>query len=272
MLIVAAQSVVERDPRLNGRAVRALMCRAHEAGARLVHFPEGALSGYPSIPDQDWGVVREELVATAALAGDLGIWVALGSNRNLTPPNPPHNSLYIISNTGAITGRYDKRLCSNGELLLRRDYSPGFDPVVVEIDGFRFGCVLCIEVHFPEIFQEYERLDVDCVLFSAHSRDPMFGILAQAHAETNGFWISVSVPAQFAPALSSGVIGPDGHWMAQCQTETVPDLALVRLDQFAPQFDVALNKARPWRRLARDGAIYRERRVHDPRSDDVAGF
>jgi hypothetical protein len=38
--------------------------------------------------------------------------------------------------------------------------------VTFDIDGLRFGLLLGMEVHFPELFIEYERLDVDCVLFS----------------------------------------------------------------------------------------------------------
>jgi hypothetical protein len=46
-------------------------------------------------------------------------------------------------------------------------YTPGATPITFEVDGVRFGCSLGIEVHLPEIFIEYERLDVDCVLFSS---------------------------------------------------------------------------------------------------------
>ena len=40
--------------------------------------------------------------------------------------------------------------------------------MVFEVDRFRMGLALCIEAHFPGVFAEYERLDVDCVLLSAH--------------------------------------------------------------------------------------------------------
>ena len=46
-------------------------------------------------------------------------------------------------------------------------YSPGSDPITFVVDGYRFGCALGMESHFPEVFSEYERLDVDCVLFSS---------------------------------------------------------------------------------------------------------
>jgi predicted amidohydrolase len=255
MKIAAAQSLMSRDPRENGAHLRALMRQAAEAGARLVQFSEGALSDYASKEEMDWDAVASELAQIAALAGDLKLWTALGCSHRRTPYRP-YNSVYVISDTGQLAARYDKRLCSNNEIT--NFYSPGSEPVVFEADGFRFGLVLCIEVNFPELFMEYERLGVDCVLFSAHSGDTMFGVMAQGHAAVNCMWLGVSTPAQ-AGALPAGVIGPDGRWMAQAAEQVAPGLVAADLDRDDPRFDVALNKARPWRRVARDGAIYRNK-------------
>jgi predicted amidohydrolase len=271
MFIAAAQSPTSPDPRCNGAVVRRLVRQAHAAGAGLVHFAEGAMSGYPlRDEDTDWSALANELALTAALAKDLGVWIVMGANHRLTPPNRPHNSLYVISDIGELAGRYDKRLCSSNEI--HNFFSPGFEPLVFDVDGFRFGCALCIEVNFPELFLEYEKLGIDCLLFSSHSSDAMFGVLAQGHAAANTYWVSVAVPAQFAAVLPSGVIGPDGNWTNQCALETKPDFVLACLDREAPQFAIALTKARPWRRVSRNGAIYAERQVHDPRSDDKTSF
>jgi predicted amidohydrolase len=61
-----------------------MLREASAAGARLAHFPEGFLSGYAvedvaSWDGVDWALVRSELEDVAALAGELGIWVVLGS-------------------------------------------------------------------------------------------------------------------------------------------------------------------------------------------------
>ena len=45
--LATAHSPVTGDPAANGAAVRELIGEAHRDGASLVHFPEGALSGYP---------------------------------------------------------------------------------------------------------------------------------------------------------------------------------------------------------------------------------
>src|SRR4051794_30635780 len=102
LTIASAQSHITADVHANGLHVRELMTKAKALGARLVHFPEGALSGYVKTEIQtwdavDWPALHAELEATAAHASELGVWVVLGANHRLTPPHRPHNSLYVIS-------------------------------------------------------------------------------------------------------------------------------------------------------------------------------
>jgi len=267
--IAISQPVNSADPRSNGRVVRALMERAAAQEARLVQFPEGMLSGYAkeqiaSWDDVDWTVVADEVDQVAALAGELGIWVVLGCAHPLTPPNRPHNSLYVISDDGTIIDRYDKRLCSHTEIT--HYYSPGFRPIVFDVDGLRFGCAICIEVNFPDLFAEYELLGVDCVLLSAYPVDSIFAIKARSHAAINNYWIGLSAPAQTRELFPSALIGPDGEHVARVRPDD--DLIVADIDPADPAFHVALDLARPWRRRAQSGEIYAERRVTDPRSID----
>lgn len=266
--LATAQIEVSADVRRNGSAIRRFMTKAACGGARLVHFPEGALSGYvksqiKSWDAVDWSALREELEQTAEAAGKLGIWTVFGANHRLTPPHRPHNSLYIISDAGKLAGRYDKRFCSNTEI--NDWYAPGAEPVVFAVDGFRFGCALCIEIHFPELFMEYERLGADCVLLSVYSKDPIFGVTAQAHAAVNNYWLSLSSPTQCSRGLASGLVAPNGRFVARCRAGR-SGLIIQELDRTAPELDIALTKARPWRRTAREGEIYAAQRVEDSRS------
>ncbi|GHH73287.1 amidohydrolase [Streptomyces sulfonofaciens] len=278
--VAVAQSPVGCDPAANGEAIRGLMVAAGEAGARLVQFPEGAVSGYPSGADAkrvlagwpvDWDLVRRESERVAALAAELGLWVVMGGNHRLTPPNRPHNSLYVISDEGRLVGRYDKRLCSFTEIT--DWYSPGFEPLTFEVDGFRFGCTLCIEVNFPELFLEYRGLGVDCVLLSTFSEDPVFDVLAGGHAAAHNYFIGVSVPSRCSAAMPSGVVGPHGSWLTRCPADGTAGLTWADLDRRDPRFAYALDMCRPWRTRARAGDLYEARRVTgDPRSTDRMRF
>jgi predicted amidohydrolase len=267
--IAAIQMQVTAEARRNGERVRELMRDAASGGARLVQFPEGALSGYARHQIQDWSevdwpAIRDELRAIATLAAELHVWVVLGSAHPLSPPNWPHNSLYVISDEGQVVARYDKRMCSATETF--HFYSPGTSPLVFDIDGFRFGCLICIEINFPALFTEYVRLGVDCVLLSAYPMmaDDMFHTKALANAAIHNVWIGLSVPTEGADLTPASFIGPNGHVLG-----TVSDsegAAFGELDRDDPALEIALHKARPWRAAAASGEFHRDRIVHDVRS------
>jgi predicted amidohydrolase len=270
--IATVQSHVSTDVRANGRDIRSLMRQARSEGASLAHFPEGAMSGYTKAQIKDWDHVDwdalgDELRMTAALAGELSLWVVFGCAHRLTPPHRPHNSLYVVSDRGALVTRYDKRFLSHTEVT--RFYTPGKDAGVFEVGGWLFGCALCIEIQFDEVFRDYADRGVDCVLFSSYSEDPMFGVQAQGYASSHGLWVSVSVPAQCSHALGSRLIAPTGEVQ-----EIVPSSGVLieTLDAGDPRWDVALHRAKPWRRTAREGRIYRERYADDRRSTDRTRF
>jgi predicted amidohydrolase len=272
--IAVAQSRISADVRDNGREIRELMRRARAGGAAIVHFPEGAMSGCSKAQIKDWDGVDwnalvDELKAVADLARELGLWAVAGCSHRLTPPHRPHNSLYVISDRGQITTRYDKRFLSHTEVT--GWHTPGREPCVFEVDGWRFGCTLCIEVQFPEVFQQYAALGVECVLFSAYADDPMFGIQAQGYAASHSYWVSVSTPTQMSVGLSSRLIAPTGEIQAAA-TPAVSGIVVDLLDEQCPRWDIALNRARPWRAKARDGSVYRQRYVQDPRSDGKSSF
>lgn len=258
--IAIAQPRVSTQVRENSASTLRMMTDARQAGARLIHFPEGSLSGYCAVQitdwaDVDWRLLEQELETICAHAESLGLWVVLGCNHHLGEDYRPFNSLQVISDAGALYARYDKRFCSHKEIT--NWYSAGSEPVTFEVDGFRFGCTLCIEVQFPELFREYGELDVDAVLFSAYASDQMFWVQAQGHAASNNYWVSVSVPAQDGSSLASGLIGPNGQRVARLENTVMPDFLTVDLDRHDDDFQVALSKARPWRREARLGAIYK---------------
>ncbi|MBB4186741.1 carbon-nitrogen hydrolase family protein [Sinorhizobium terangae] len=257
---------------MNGAVIRELINSAARQAARVINFCEGALSGYakPQIgsPDRwrdfDWDRQEAELRSIAEVCRQLRIFAVVGAAHRLSGGYPPHNSLYVFADDGRLLTRYDKRYLSNSEL--GGWYTPGVQPITFEVDGHRFGCAVCIECQFPEVFAEYERLGVDAVLFSSYGIPPHFQIALQAHAGLNCLWIAAATPAQKAHKGVGGMIGPDGQWINRCSQSLEPSLAIATLDRADPAYEVPLQKARPWRARARQGEIYREKMVNDLRS------
>ncbi|WP_340375637.1 carbon-nitrogen hydrolase family protein [Streptomyces sp. SS7] len=285
--LAVTQTPVHEDPRdvdalrESGRQVRALMREASDRGARIVHFPEGAIcfpnklvmsvDGPDAVGPADWDrcqwpVLQAELAAIVELARELRLWTVIASVHRLTGPNRPHNSLYVISDRGEVVTRYDERLLSNTKVSYM--YSPGISPVTFDVDGVRFGCLLGMEIHYPELFAEYEKLDVDCVLFSTTGISPgNAAAQAQGHAAVNSYWVSFSVPTQHSATAPSGIIAPNGHWLERCPEDGSPSVAVMDLDDGSEAAANSVTHARPWRRKSRAG-VYAEHQVTDPRSED----
>lgn len=261
-----------------GSRVRLAMREAAERDARLVLFHEGALT-YPhkrkisSTPGRvgpsdwslvDWAALRGEVEHIAADAKELRLWTVIHSLHPLSDGTRPHNSLYVVSDAGEIVTRYDKRLLSHTEVSYM--YTPGTAPIVFDVDGYRFGSALCIEIQFPEVFLEYAALGVDCVLFSS-SYGADFPRLAQAHASLNSMWVAVAM-SEPEDEPCSGISGPDGRWITTCDRAS-PSIAVGDLDREDPALASALLGSRWGREIARSGELHEPaKRPSDPRSAD----
>lgn len=153
------------------------MARATERGARVAHFPEGALSGYagtdfPSFDGFDWETLRQATAAIARLARELGVWVVLGSAHRLTGAHKPHNSVYVIDDAGELVDRYDKRFCSGdpaGQTGDLAHYSPGDHATVWIIDDITCRALICYDYRFPELYRDYCARGTQLVFHSFHA-------------------------------------------------------------------------------------------------------
>lgn len=272
--LATSQLHISKDVSENGREIRRQMRLASEQSADLIHFPEGAMSGYVKNQiwdwqEVDWQTLKDELEQTKTLAGELGIWAVIGSSHPLSNPNRPHNSLYVFSSEGRLHTRYDKQWCSNTEV--NDWYTPGQSLCVFEVKGWRFGCAICIEVQFPELFLSYANEHIDCLLYSTYADKPMFSVQAQGYAASHNYWISFSNVATHSDVLTSRLIAPNGELQTLSQTEG-SSFVLSTLDGNDSRWHEALNLAKPWRKKARQGDIYQSRFVSDPRSTDKTSF
>lgn len=278
MKISVAQTLVTRDIAANGAAIRRILVASAAVGARLVHFCEGSLSGYAKAqierPENfesfDWIEQEQQLRSIAALCAELRIFAVIGGAHRLGGHARPHNSLYVLSDSGELLTRYDKRLLSHSEVSSW--YTPGTEPIIVEVDGYRYGLAICIEVQFHEVFAEYERLGADAILFASYGIPDTFQLALRAHAGLTSLWIAGATPAQKAPQGPAGIIGPDGKVIVCCPAMPNETFVTATLDRAEPKYEIALTQARPWRASARLGEIYRATKVDDPRSGDRTAY
>lgn len=261
--IAVAQGVGTQTPdgasiREQGRRVRELMTSAADGGSRLILFTEGALSALPhkrlmsSDPDRvaeadwsrlDWAVLAEELAATVGHAGEVGLWAVVGSVHREVEGERPFNSLYVISDTGQVVDRYDKRYLSATESTFM--FAAADHPTVFEVDGFRFGCAVCIEANMPEVFIEYESLGVDCVLLASYDDGPAAGggifnplepgepvgdSRSMAYALLTRMWIAFAAPGVASGTAVSCVASPDDRWLVKGRPDGIPQVLFADLN------------------------------------------
>jgi deaminated glutathione amidase len=218
--IAMCQFAVSESIAQNARAIRQFMQKAGKAQAEVVHFSECALSGYagadfPSFDGYDWALLKSETERIMELAGKLGLWVILGSTHPLTPPHPPHNSLYLIGPHGKIATRYDKRFCTSGDL---DSYTPGDCFATFELNGIRCSLLICFDLRFPELYRELYRQGVQCVFqsfYNARQLGPSIHTqimrqTMQCHAATNRLWVSMTNSSGYYSPYPSCFIQPDG--------------------------------------------------------------
>ncbi|HYD09410.1 MAG TPA: carbon-nitrogen hydrolase family protein [Acidimicrobiales bacterium] len=254
--------------RVAGERVRAAMAAAAEAGARVVFLPEGTLT-YPHktlLTDWStqvaWSVLDEELREISRCAGELGVWTVVGAPHRLSDGRRPHNSLYVLSDEGTLVTRYDKRRLSTTEVT--QLYTPGTEPGVVEVDGFRIGVVLCLETLFPELFVSYALDGCDLVVV-ASAPDAGFHRMCAGHAAMNAMNVGLCVAASDADGSRSGVWSMFGS-VARADTSG-PALVVADIDH------ALTGPGRDFHRLARTGELYAGRHApDDPRSRDRQSF
>ena len=209
----------------NARAIRGFLKKAKKAEADVVHFSECALSGYAgadfdSLEDYGWDLLREETQRVIGLAGELGLWVVLGSTHPLTPPRKPHNCLYLIDAQGEIVTRYDKRFCTSGDL---DHYTPGNRFTTFDLNGVKCSLLICFDLRFPELYRELYKLGTECLFqsfYNARQRGQsvhtqIMRQTMQCHAATNHFWVSMTNSSGYYSPYPSCFIQPDGVIAAQ---------------------------------------------------------
>jgi predicted amidohydrolase len=274
--VATCQFAVSDSIERNGAQICQRMQQAEKEGADIVHFPECALSGYAgkdfdSFDGFDWALLRRETQKIMALAGKLGLWVALGSSHQLTAPNKPHNSLYLIGPGGKIVDRYDKRFCMSDDLP---HYTPGSRFVTFTVNGVECGLLICFDVRFPELYRELYKRKVNCVLqsfYNARQKGPsvhahIMRQTMQCRAATNHFWVSMTNSSGRYSTYPSCFIQPDGVIVRQLRQNQAG--SMVNIVDLNKEF---YDPMAPFRDMAVSGQLTNTaENVEDPRSQNTA--
>jgi predicted amidohydrolase len=297
--IATCQFPVGADIARNTRHVLRQIRESARQGADVAHFCEGALSGYAgvdftSFADFDWTTLESATRTILQATREAGIWVLLGSSHRISPDLNPHNSVYVIDDSGSVVDRYDKRFCSGdpeGESGDLSHYSPGDYACVFEIRGVRCGVLICYDYRFPELYRVYKRAGVDVLFHSFHAGNATPDRLAemqaqigeenfalnrgttypeitmpatmQAAAASNHLWISCSNTSARESCWPAFFVRADGVVIGRLR-RNVSGVLITEVDPALPLYD----STRDWRDRAMEGVLHSGRTVDHPRTRD----
>jgi predicted amidohydrolase len=299
--VATCQFPVSADVDANLRYVKRQMSVAARRGARVAHFPEGALSGYAgtdfaTFEGFSWDRLADATAEVSKHASMLGVWVVLGSAHRLSTPHKPHNSLYVVDDAGQFVERYDKSFCAGGTDEQSGDlahYSPGDHLSVWSVDGIRCGALICYDYRFPELYREYVRRGVQLVFHSFHAGNfPASRVAEVGEAIGTRFaavnpaatftYPGITMPAAMTTAAACNHVwiscpnssARESLWPAFCVRadgitigrlrRNVPGVLVSTVDTDLDLYD----STGAWRERAMAGVLHSGTLVRDPRSAD----
>jgi predicted amidohydrolase len=218
--VATCQFPVSANIGQNAKYITRFIEQAAANEADVVHFSEAALSGYagvdvPNFENYDWDKLRTHTHDIMNLAKECHIWVVLGSAHYISPEEKPTNCLYIISSEGKIVDRYDKSMCTGGDL---KSYTPGNHLVTVDLKGVRCGFLICYDSCFPEMYNVYRHRGVELMFHSFYNArhqgktilDEIIPAEIRVRASDNLMWVIANNSSADHSAWPTCIARPDG--------------------------------------------------------------
>lgn len=229
--IATCQFEVGGDVHQNLSHILRQIRKAKSGCADVVHFPECCLTGYggiqlDSIKREDYEHLDPAIEKVKSLAGQLGIYVILGSHYFTSDSEKPRNGLLVINANGEIETRYDKRILTGTEGTMDHlYYHHGEKPIIFLLKGVKCGLVICHEWRYPEFYREYKRLGAEVIFhswfdgglnrkdFDTSGKDEGELIVGavKGYAGNNYLWVSGSNISSRESCFPSFVAQPDGQ-------------------------------------------------------------
>jgi predicted amidohydrolase len=186
MRIALAQIQSSTDPSDNLKLVAECTRRATDAGASMVLFPEATMCRF-GVPlasvaeplDGPWAS------GVRAIAEESGIVVVAGM---FCPSADGRVTNTLVATGRGIDEHYHKiHLYDAFGFTESRTVAPGFDPVMITVDGVAVGLTTCYDIRFPELFVELAQRGAQLITVHASwgsgpSKLEQWTLLARARA------------------------------------------------------------------------------------------
>jgi deaminated glutathione amidase len=205
--VAAIQMQSGRDPVRNSADMIALVREAASSGAAFVQTPEmtGFLTrGRAEMMRNVRKQGNDKIVAAASkLAGELGIYLHIGSTAILRDDGKIANRAFLFGPDGGLITTYDKIHMFDVDLDKGESwresatYEPGTRAVVADLPFGKLGFAVCYDVRFPQLFREEALAGAQILTapaaFTKQTGEAHWHILQRSRAIENGaFMVSAA--------------------------------------------------------------------------------
>lgn len=135
------------------------------------------------------------------------------------------NTTFVFDRQGTVVGQYHKQHLTPGECTFPElDHSYSYrheEPTLIEVEGIKFGFLVCYDAYFYEAFANIARYDPDVIVACSHQRTDTHEALRTMHKfcayNTNAWVIRASVSMGEDSPLGGGsmIVSPEGLVVAE---------------------------------------------------------
>lgn len=224
---------VPADPAATLAETARIARQAADAGADLLVFPEGYLTGYylPGLAAGTLDWVEGALARVGEIARTTGLGLVMGTHHD--SPAGLRNAAVVFDPTGAEIARYAKRALFGA--WEKATFTPGQTDLLIDLCGLRVGVAICYDVEFPELIRAYARDGAELILVPTALMEPhgrIARVIPPARALENQVFVAyANRTGTEAPLTFTGlscICGPGGEVLAQADAH--PALLTARLD------------------------------------------
>lgn len=212
MKIALCQFTSGLDKAANLAAVLDWTHRASDGGADLIVLPEYVMY-HANGSETPMDGIAEPLdgpfvSALAEVAAQRGIWVICNVFEE-SDDHRPFNTSIVLDRTGRLVGSYRKAHLYDAFGFAESDYIRPTDspcPLVVSIEGFSVGVLICYDLRFPEFARANVDAGADLLVYSAGwpigpRKDDHWNVMLRSRAIENTCFVAGVVQG---PPLATG--------------------------------------------------------------------
>ena len=221
MRVAVAQFSSTMSKPANLERIAELTARAADAGARLVVLPEGAMCDFGTKTQYLHGKAEPLdgpfVAALSRLADRFDLTLVAGLFEAIPGDYLIHNSAVVVSPSKGMAGVYRKHHLFDafGEVESERFRAGRDDPLLVEVDGFKVGVVICYDMRFASFIERAADAGADVIAAPAAwvagpLKEEHLSVVAHARAIDNTMYVAVAGNGPPAYTGRSVIVDPLG--------------------------------------------------------------